>query len=644
MSGRERSLDVITLGRCSMDLFSEQIGAPFPEIESFSTQVGGSPTNVAIGCSRLGLRVAAVTAVGDDPVGRFVRERLADEGVRTEHVLTRPGRTPLAIVGVEPPARFPLLFYRDEPPDHHIRVADARSLPLDDCHVLLLAGSNLAAPFLQDATLHAARRGREQGVMVMLDLDLRPSLWAEPESYGLRVGALWPLCDLVVGTEEEFWAALSPRPEPRRAQPLTTEERQHLPARIQAVRLPMQHVVLKQGAAGVTLFAPGAAAEVVAGFPVEPLNTVGAGDAFASGLIFGRRQGWSWQRALRFGNGCGALMVTRHGCSSAMPDRSEVARFMRQDASPAPAAAPQRGRTMKMQVANAPCSWGVIENTPGERGAYHTYLDEVAETGYVGTELGDWGFMPVEPVRLAEELAARRLTLVASWVTVRLYDPAYHRQGAAAAVRTARLLAAVGGPDSLIVIGDDHSTVPHRHARTGRIRPADALDEEGWASYVSGVERVARAVLEETGLRSVFHHHGATYVESPAEIASLLERTDPELVGLCFDSGHYALGGGDPVEGLRRHASRIQHVHFKDFDPAVLARADQQGWGYQQLIANGVFSELGTGIVDFPALLSQLTSDGYSGWIVVEQDVWPGIHDPRKNAARNRAYLRRLGI
>ena len=297
-----------------------------------------------------------------------------------------------------------------------------------------------------------------------------------------------------------------------------------------------------------------------------------------------------------------------------------------------------------LKIANAPCSWGVIENTEGERGGYALVLDEMRETGYVGTELGDWGFMPTDPALLKAELDARGLALLASWVSVRLYDAGHHDAGAETAVRTARLLAEVGGPDNIIVIGDDHSTVPLRHSKAGRIQPEHGLNEAGWESYTAGAMKVAQAVKQETGLRSVIHHHGATYVETPAEIEKFLSLTDSTLIGLCFDTGHYMLGGGDPVTGLKEHANRIWHVHFKDFDPAVVARADDEGWGYQQLIGQRVFSELGQGAVDFPAVLTVLNEINYDSWIVVEQDVLPGMGSPKESAARNRAYLQSIGI
>lgn len=297
-----------------------------------------------------------------------------------------------------------------------------------------------------------------------------------------------------------------------------------------------------------------------------------------------------------------------------------------------------------IRVANAPCSWGVIENVDGERGGFKVVLDEIRETGYTGTELGDWGFMPTEPDPLRKELEWRDLNLLASWVSVRLYDSDHHQAGVESAVRTARLLIEVGGPEAIIVLGDDHSTVPIRHEKAGRIRPEHGLSKKGWEIFVAGAMRVARAVRRETGLRTAFHHHAATYVETPAEVERFLTMTDPAVIGLCFDTGHYAFGGGSPVAFLREHGERVWHVHFKDFNPHILAKADENGWTYTDLVGQGVFCELGRGTVDFPGVLRELEQMGYRGWIVIEQDVLPGMGTPKESAARNRAYLRSIGL
>jgi len=297
-----------------------------------------------------------------------------------------------------------------------------------------------------------------------------------------------------------------------------------------------------------------------------------------------------------------------------------------------------------IKIANAPCSWGVIENVGGERGSYKKVIDEIAETGYSGTELGDWGFMTTDPVKLSEELGKRKLELMASWVSVAYANVEAHKEGEERAVQIARLLKEVGGPSCFIVLGDDHSTIPTRAKNAGRIKPEHGLSKDGWKIYAEGVNHVARAVKEKTGLRSVYHHHCSTWVETPDETAKLLSLTDPEYVGLCFDTGHYRFGGGDPVEGLKRHADRVWHVHFKDHDPDVAAKSRTEGWEYQKSIGQGIFCQLGQGDVDFPSVLAVLKNIGYESWIVVEQDVLPGMGTPKESAARSRKYLHRLGL
>ena len=297
-----------------------------------------------------------------------------------------------------------------------------------------------------------------------------------------------------------------------------------------------------------------------------------------------------------------------------------------------------------ISIANAPCSWGVIENVDGETSTYLEVLSEMQQAGYTGTELGDWGFMPTDPDQLRDILDRHRLKLLGSWVSVRLYDETYHQSGIDQAVQTARLMAEVGGPACFVIIGDDHSTVPDRTLYAGRIKPDHRLDERGWDTYTTGAMRVAEAVKKETGLRSLIHHHGATYVETPEEVAHFLAHTDPALVGLCFDTGHYALGGGDPVEALHAHKDRIAHVHFKDFDPGIVHVATENGWDYPAMIGQGVFPELGKGVVDFKAVLQTLSEIAYDDWIVVEQDVLPGTGSPFESALRNREYLKAQGV
>jgi inosose dehydratase len=298
-----------------------------------------------------------------------------------------------------------------------------------------------------------------------------------------------------------------------------------------------------------------------------------------------------------------------------------------------------------IKIGNAPCSWGVLEfDLEGKAAGYVQVLDEMQATGYAGTELGDWGFMPTDPLQLKAELSERSLTLLSAFVPVALKHPAAHASGEEAAVRTARLLAGVQGSLPFIVLADDNGKDPLRTANAGRIHDGQGLSDAEWQIFADGAERVAQAVRKETGLRTVFHHHCAGYVETPAEINRLLSLTDPDLLGLCFDTGHYRFGGGDPLQGLRSHAGRIWHFHFKDYEPAVARRAAAEKWDYFGSVRNGVFCELGKGEIDFPALVNELRRMGYAGWGVVEQDVLPGMGSPKESAQRNRLYLKELGL
>lgn len=297
-----------------------------------------------------------------------------------------------------------------------------------------------------------------------------------------------------------------------------------------------------------------------------------------------------------------------------------------------------------LRVANAPCSWGIIENIEGTRTTYDQVLDEMQATGYVGTELGDWGFMPTDPAQLANELAAHRLHLLGSWVNVYLHDPARLDESIADCVRTGKLLAAVGGAQAFVILGNDPYVDPVRTKYAGRITPEQGMNDAQWKIFADGANRVAAAVRDATGLRTIFHHHVGTWVETPAETARLLEMTDPQLLGLVFDTGHWAFGGGDAVDGLKKHADRIWHVHFKDCSQAVAVQSRTEGWDGPTSLGHGVFSELGKGDVDFPAVLQQLRAMPYDDWIVVEQDVLPGMGTPKASAQRNRDYLRSIGV
>ncbi len=303
----------------------------------------------------------------------------------------------------------------------------------------------------------------------------------------------------------------------------------------------------------------------------------------------------------------------------------------------------------KLLVGNAPCSWGTLEHQDqSEAIPYSQMLNELVETGYTGTELGDWGYMPTDPVRLGEELARRNnVAMLGAYVPVALRNAAAHAEGVARAVKTARLIAAVATTQApFLVLADDNGTDPVRTHRAGRIRPMDGLPKEEWRTFARGADAVAQAVFDDTGLRTVFHHHCAGFIETPEEIELLLHMTNPERLGLVFDAGHYVHGAGrediDLVAALNRFNERIWYIHLKDLEPNIARRSREEGWDYFTAMRHGLYCELGKGCVDFPGLLRWLAARDYKGYVLVEQDILPGMGTPKESAARNREYIRSI--
>jgi inosose dehydratase len=309
-----------------------------------------------------------------------------------------------------------------------------------------------------------------------------------------------------------------------------------------------------------------------------------------------------------------------------------------------------------IRIANAPCSWGSLEfeGLEGKAVPYWQMLDELKETGYEGTELGDWGYMPTKSEELHAELARRGLVMLGAFVPVALKDADAHEAGIAESLKIARLLADVakkGGYEKqpFIALADDNGTDAVRTVNAGRTSHEMSLTNEQWKTFAHGAEEIARAIKSETGLRTVFHHHCAGFVERPDEVGRLLDMTDPDLLGLVLDTGHYTYGSGKNdqdgvLECLELFAGRIWYMHFKDCHPDIADRARSEGWDYFEAIRQGVFCELGQGCVDFPAVLNRLKQQNYDGWVVVEQDVLPGMGSPKQSALRNREYLQSIGI
>lgn len=270
-----------------------------------------------------------------------------------------------------------------------------------------------------------------------------------------------------------------------------------------------------------------------------------------------------------------------------------------------------------MLIGNAPVSWGIFE-IEGMSGSYpyDQVIDEIAAAGYAGTELGPYGYYPTDPATLRAALAKRGLALASSFVPVDLRQPEGYPAAEAQAMQVADLLQALGVKE--LILADEYR--PERAPLAGRVSPADGMSDAEWDSTTAGLNRLG-ATLAARGMSAVFHHHVATYVESAAEIDRLLAHTDPNVLGLCLDTGHAEFGGADSVEILRRWGDRVRYVHLKDVNAAALARTRSEGLGYETGVREGVFCPLGTGAVDFSGVFAELKRRGYSGWLIVEQDI-----------------------
>ena len=327
-----KDLDLITIGRSSVDLYGAQVGGRLEDMRSFEKYLGGSPTNMAAGTARLGLKSALLTRVGDEHMGRFIREELAREGVDTAGVITDPERlTALVLLGIRDQERFPLIFYRENCADMALSVDDVSEDFIARARAVVATGTHLSHPRTEAAVLKALKIARASGAQTALDIDYRPNLWGvaghgdgesrfvASKKVTAKLQSTLHLFDLIVGTEEEFHIAGG-----------TTDTISALRA-VRAVS--GATLVCKRGAAGAVAIEGDIPAtlddgQTGPGFPIEVFNVLGAGDGFMSGLLKGWLDGEAWPRALEYANACGAFAVSRHGCTPAYPSLTELNLFL----------------------------------------------------------------------------------------------------------------------------------------------------------------------------------------------------------------------------------------------------------------------------------------------------------------------------
>jgi 5-dehydro-2-deoxygluconokinase len=329
---RDRGLDLVCVGRTSVDLYAEQEGAKLEDVQSFRKYVGGSATNIAVGTARLGIRSAMLTRVGDEQMGRYVRKTLAENGVDVSQVRSDPEKlTPYVLLAVRAVEEFPRIFAYGEAADLAIQEEDIDEGFIGSAKALLVTGTPLSRPGARAASGKAIKAAKDAETKVVFDLDYRPVFWgvasheqggemfvASEEVTGVYRSVL-PDCDLVVGTEEEI--RIAGGSEDTRESLLSIRE------------LSDATIVLKVGAMGAIVFAGEIPVDLedgvrVPGFLVEVFNSVGAGDAFMSGFLSGWLREKEPEECLCLGNACGAIVVSRHGCSPAMPTSEELEYFL----------------------------------------------------------------------------------------------------------------------------------------------------------------------------------------------------------------------------------------------------------------------------------------------------------------------------
>jgi len=291
---------------------------------------------------------------------------------------------------------------------------------------------------------------------------------------------------------------------------------------------------------------------------------------------------------------------------------------------------------MTIQLATAPVSWGIMEETDSTHWpTWQRVLDDIQALGFDGTELGPYGFYPTDAGQLRAELTRRHLTLTSAFVPIGLFNPARQEADIQLARHVAALLRALDCP--YIVLAD-------------AMKPPDAPepDRPAWEKAARLMESLARE-FRQMGLDTVFHLEAGSQLETPAHMDLLAELTDPALVGICLDTGHHAYSGGDPRQAIAKHGGRIRYVHLKDLNKSVARRVQTEGLDFYKAVNMGIFPPVGSGDVDIAGVIGDLRALGYDGWIVVEQDTL-GTHDaagrtPFEAVGISRRYLKEtLGL
>ncbi|MGB3406120.1 MAG: TIM barrel protein [Jannaschia sp.] len=295
---------------------------------------------------------------------------------------------------------------------------------------------------------------------------------------------------------------------------------------------------------------------------------------------------------------------------------------------------------MTIRIGNAPCSWGIEFASGTGYPTWQEVLRQCAAAGYTGIELGPVGFMPEEPAILADGLAQEGLDLIGGVIFRAFHDPAQWEDVLDGARRTIAALTAHGAQHLVLI----DSISPRRAPTAGRASEAEQMDDAEWAAFRDRIADVAK-MGTDAGLAVGIHAHAAGFIDFEPELERLLDEVPEDILKICFDTGHHSYAGYDPVAFMKRHVGRISYMHFKDIDPVVKARAVASRTGFYEACGQGIFCNLGTGDVDFPAVRQVLLDAGFTGWCTVEQDCDPTMdNDTLGDARANREYLQSIGF
>ncbi|WP_448951786.1 bifunctional 5-dehydro-2-deoxygluconokinase/5-dehydro-2-deoxyphosphogluconate aldolase [Labrys neptuniae] len=398
------ALDVVTIGRASVDLYGQQVGGRLEDMATFIKAVGGCPANIAIGTARLGLKSALITRVGDEAMGRFIREQMQREGVATQGIHTDPARlTALVILGVRDEKQFPLIFYRDNCADMALDESDIDEALIASAATVVVTGTHFSKPNTDAAQRKAIRLAKKHGRKVVFDVDYRPNLWglaghgAGEERYikadhvTQHLQTILPDCDLIVGTEDELAIAGG------------SEDTLETLRRIRAISAAT--IVCKRGPMGCVVF-PGAIPASLddgvrgPGFPVEVYNVLGAGDAFLSGFLRGWLKGEPLETACAYANASGAFAVSRLLCSPEIPTFTELSYFLEKGSSE---------RALRKDAALNHVHWATTRR-PAPEGLMALAVDHRAQMEAMADEAG----VPRERISAFKALAVQAAARIAA--------------------------------------------------------------------------------------------------------------------------------------------------------------------------------------------------------------------------------------